>query len=262
MPSSKTQKFWFSVGTPRSHATVWRLFSPLPKGDVYLGPRYHAGTSKLSIHGSGVRHLRVGGPNDFGQSVPEGTPIPAGQLFRWVAPRPHPGGHEIAWRILTPAGHLRDARLDPKFKGRVTWVPPAPVGHCIDFAIMLFPEHVKGVHMAGDVPTRFLTRWRLGNGETLLLIARIVPLTSEHFAMFSGELDRVRLPTDWQEEEVNKEHDYRMHAYSVYPELGFYGCYDLAYDFQVPRAEIAIQHDGSATKNDPAQSSQPAKTGE
>lgn len=189
--SSREAVAYFSVGlSPELHATVWRLWSPIEKGDVYLGPRFVASYHKLSIHSSGVRHLRRSGP-DAREQDPERDWVSEGEgEHRWHGPERRTPGFELVWRIVTPASELREARLHPRFKKHVLWVPPGPNGAATEFLLLLsfgliYPET--------DWPTRDTTggtcivRWRLGNGETFYLVQREAALSEAHARWFEDE---------------------------------------------------------------------------
>lgn len=223
MGSKTDQTFWFSVGTPQVHATVWRLWAN-KKGDVYIGPRLQAGDAKLSIHPSGVRHLKGGGPDDYGESV-EGEPLAPGTTHRWKMPKPGPRDHEMVWRIVTPPDQLREARLDPRFKKGVLWIKPAPAGQANGIAIAIFPDLLDGVLPGADAPTDCLVRWRLGNGNTLLLLHSQLPFNIEPYR---PEIAKFKAPDSWREEDARVLKDYRAHLHL--DGGGFRGLIDFAYD--------------------------------
>ena len=222
------QRYYFSVGTPAAHATIWRLWTPTKLGDVYLGPRFHAGDSKLSIHASGLRLHR--------EKVRSPDVLPADRdAYRWQAGARHAPGFERVWRIITPATDLREARLPDRFTGRVAWIASGAHGTVTDFELVLtfgliIPEGRLPYPDAPDA--RCLLRWRLATGETVFLLHRTTEVTEEHAEWFAHERARAlsELPSDWQAAARRDEYDVRLHVVMERPETQFHGCFDLAVD--------------------------------
>ncbi|HZN59390.1 MAG TPA: hypothetical protein VFD71_15065 [Planctomycetota bacterium] len=228
---SKERTAYFSVGSSTElHAQVWRLWAPLGNSDVYLAPRF-SGESKLSIHGSGVRHFR-------GASAKSRTQTPAGEWlaaddpgeWRWKAPERVAPGVEIVWRVVTPANELSVARLDPRFKAGVTWIPTGPQNSAVELLFFLsfglfFRE---GEWPLSDVfGGRCLVRWPLANGETLFVVGRIAPLEQGHRDWFDAERARMGFPDGWQDD--MRSFDYRCLVLLDRSDAGFIGCFDLAW---------------------------------
>jgi|ERR1041385_14463 hypothetical protein len=227
MPSKRsTQVYYFSVGSPHAHATVWRLWTQTKQGDVYLSPRPH-GQSKLSIHASGVRHRRE-------KNAQVDVLRLDGDATRWHAGARQGPGFEMVWRIITPSTDLRDARLHPRFIERVQWIGPGGSRTMTDFQLVLTfglitPEGRIPADL--DAPgTECLLRWHLATGETLFLLHRKAEITDGHAAWFATERVQAasRMPKDWQAGARADEHDLRLHLVMNRREMHFRGCYDLA----------------------------------
>ncbi len=221
--SFKGSLYYFAVAeSPDHHATVWRLWSPSGKGDVYLGARFAAARLKLSIHESGLRLLRE-------KAAPGSSNLPTPTL-RWSGPPRHMPGLEIVWHIITPFGGCREAKLHPRFKDRVAWIPQTPVPFTatefelvLSFGLILRDEELPRSEVPG---TECLLRWRLGNGETLFLLRRPVQLTEQQRVAWGIELINMRLPPEW--EQNRRSFDHRAHL--IVEQNGYRGCVDLAYD--------------------------------
>jgi len=217
---------YFAVGTPAAHATVWRLWTPTKLGDVYLGPRFHAGHSKLSIHASGLRLLREKPGSD--------NVLYDADAYRWQGGARHSPGFERVWRVVTPATELRDARLPDRFKERVVWIAPGGSGTATDFELVLtFGLIVPEGALPYDSPgARCLLRWRLATGETLFILHRTAMVSAEHEKWYADERARAwaEMPEAWQAGARDDTHDHRLHVLSVQREIRFRGCTDLAVD--------------------------------
>jgi hypothetical protein len=225
---------YFTVGEPPDlHATVWRIWAVPGKGDVYIGPRFCASDHKLSIHSSGVRHLRGDGPCIRSQE-PSGDWIQEGKNeFRWKAPDRFGPGFELVWRIVTPASELSRAKLHRRFMSKVEWTRLGAAGTGVEFLALL---SFGLLYNPGDWPLRremggeCLLRWRLGNGTTFYFVRRHVPLTDAHARWFKEEQAASTRPADWAKDGSDK-FDYRMHIIQDVREMHFRGCFDLACEY-------------------------------
>lgn len=216
----KGQVYYFSIAeSPERHSTVWRLWSPANKGDVYLGARFVADRHKLSVHESGLRLLRE-------KSRDGATPIPP--TLRWFGPGRATPGYEIVWNIVTPFGCCREAKLHPRFKDRVTWIPQWPVPFTA--TQLSFVLSFGMIHREDEWPfshqAECLLRWRLGSGETLFLLRFPIPLAEAKRVAWGRELIRTSLPADGRE--GRRGFDHRLHL--IQDDGSYRGCVDLAYD--------------------------------
>ena len=220
--SFKGQKHYFAIAeSPDRHATVWRLWSPTGKGDVYVGARFAASRLKLSIHESGLRLLRE-------KEVPGSSIGPKRSILRWNGPSRHVPGVEIVWNIVTPFGGCREAKLHPRFKDRVVWIPQWP--EPFTATQLTFVLSFGLIHRENEWPhsneAECVLRWRLGNGETLFLLRRPIPLSEQKRVSWGAQLIKTNLPEDWRED--RRRFDHRLHL--IQDEGGYRGCVDLAYD--------------------------------
>lgn len=232
MLSKRNPVLYFAVGdSSERHATIWRAWAATAKSDLYLGPRFAAHYSKLSVHGSGVRHLRRSGPNVRMRQL-DGTWVAEGEgELRWKEGHRTGPGWEIAWRVLTPSGDLTEARLDSRFKSRVLWLAPGAAGSAVEVLLVL---SFGLIFEQGDWPLRdelggrCLARWRLANGETCFIISHALELSSEQEQWLATERATATRPVEWLQAGAGARFEHRMLIVLHKPEAQFRGVVDLA----------------------------------
>jgi hypothetical protein len=164
-------RFGVKAGDGRQ-SSVWRIWVPTGKSDVYVAARSIAGKLKVSLHSSGV--WREGFTREFSEN-PGSFALPPGDRARqkWRRPAEFAPGLTMAYQVLIPESELwRSANIaNPS---DVLWERPAGRGQETVFSVILMRSEAVGVEgwpSRDAMATRLIARFGLANGETCWLVA-------------------------------------------------------------------------------------------
>lgn len=155
-----------AVGEPGRRSSIWKIFIPKKKDDVYVMARTIGGIQKFSLHASG--HFRYGwtmeGAKEFGLDPTVTDRV----VDRWERRMPDANGWTHTLSIFVPAEDVT-ALPDDSDHLEALWVPSPPAGRVAALHLAFVAPDNPPVTLQGMVP---LAALRLPeSGEALLLLA-------------------------------------------------------------------------------------------
>ncbi len=143
--------------------------------DFYVSCRALGGEMKASFHQSGqwhVSHTRDFHANQFDSSRPK---PPTRFIDKWSRPADLSPGFTLALRVIVPwSAATSPAHNEPE---TITWVPPAPEGMAVEFAVVLTsPEcPVAGWPCKTSMNSQLVGSFPLVSGERVWIIWTVQP---------------------------------------------------------------------------------------
>jgi hypothetical protein len=171
----------FAVGEPGHRSSVWRMWSPKKKNDVYVAARAIIGIQKFSLHESGDwRHQWIKGPATDEFIERAGTRI----LDQWQRPSELAKGWTRGLSIWIPHEDVIEFSGDEQPRKDVEWLPKPPPGHLMIFQIALVRPDQGQVEMHQPLP---VAGFDLIGGESVVVTAQVLEV-DHHGRQYIEEL--------------------------------------------------------------------------
>jgi hypothetical protein len=155
------------VGDPAAiHSEVWVVKAK--KSDVYITTRSMGKELKVSCHDRDYRQV---GLTSY---LPDG--VKKSRLDTWEPYLLEPGC-KLEYLIHIPTSQLR--RFSTRDAEKVDWVPAAPPGHAVEFALLCFEPELQPKFQNTGEAMLIKNDGILPDGRKFWLVARIVP--ERHF---------------------------------------------------------------------------------
>lgn len=123
----------FGVGDLQSlHSSVWRVWSPRHKSDIYLATRGTADRAKVSIHESGVRSYSLTSQRELQLRKDGRWRLPSRHLERWRGGRQVNPELSLEYRLIFPTAELRHFEMPERETAEVMWLPPADIYNALE----------------------------------------------------------------------------------------------------------------------------------
>lgn len=180
-PAGDKSAIRFAVGEPGRRSTIWRLWAPPNKDDVYLASRRTADIFKVSLHESGDYRMQWStldrkNPNVVTHENSAGSRI----MAQWQRQPPSMSGWQEALGLWVPTADVVEVPRDSEKYLDVQWLPAAPIGGVVQFRILII-EPMSAVYDISKLLESgvfsFINGFRLAGGRVLLLVAVTGPLT-------------------------------------------------------------------------------------
>lgn len=180
----------FGVRTESGHrAATWKVWTPNgSKHDVYLACRALKGELKASLHQSGNWHVAFS-KKFYADGFADESRRPDSRFTdTWPRPTEIAPGVTLAFRVVVP--WFGATVQSTETEADVVWVPPAPAGHAIEFAIFMTSPTcvVSGWPARQSMNARFVGSFPLASGETVWVVyttmAFQAPPTNQGIARF------------------------------------------------------------------------------
>lgn len=177
----------FTVGEPGRRSTVWRVWAPPGKDDVYIASRQSVGIFKISLHESGdwrcqwVKHDH----EDVTYHVFRKGADPDGRIIaQWQRPPPIAAGWTEALSIWVPGDDILAVPGDGELPDELQWITAPDSGEAAEFRFW-FVQPRKGsfdltaVFRKEKNSPSVVNGFRLASGEVLLVLAAVCQLDDQ-----------------------------------------------------------------------------------
>lgn len=188
-PAGDKSAIRFAVGEPGRRSSIWRLWAPPKKDDVYFGTRRNTGSFKVSLHESGDYRIQWVA-QDSDAVLFTGRDLKGSRIIaQWERLQPVKDGWSEDLGLLVPTSDIAEVPGDTGMLKDVQWLPPAPPGGVVEFRIVRIEPGKRAydiTNLAALGVFTYVNGFRLAGGEVVLLLA----VTSE--SSQAKDLDELR----------------------------------------------------------------------
>jgi hypothetical protein len=162
----------FAVRGPKGHSATWTAFGR--GNDYYIGARPMMGSSKISLHASGICRLAL--TEQHYDSLPgEGLPQPLDRAFvKWRRSETPPIGAAHVVSLIFPSDHLVQPEPAGAYRKPLMIFGEAPLGKAMEFGFFFSTEEMSALEPRFLAIGKPLLSTKLDNGTTVSIVARVI----------------------------------------------------------------------------------------
>ena len=157
-------------------AATWKVWTSGPaRNDVYLACRPLRGELKASLHESGQWHVAFS-PGFYDREFADEATRPSSRFTdEWSRPPEIAPGVTLSCRVVVP-WFSATIEVEKEASG-IVWVPSAPEGQAIQFAVLITSPSARVSNWPGknSMNSELVGTLSLGSGETVWVVYTTVP---------------------------------------------------------------------------------------